>query len=197
MIDQLFGSKTRVKLLSLFFNNPNRSFYVREITRKIDEQINSVRRELSNLLTIGIIKSENSNNKLFYEVNQQYQYYEPFRAIFSGIEIASSDEVTEDAAGLTKKFRELGSVKIAYLLGVFLKDPSSEVDLFIVGDVNRTKLTKLIELLEKEESKEINYTAMNEEEFRYRMSINDRFISDIMNAKKTVVIDTINTETEE
>jgi hypothetical protein len=45
MIEQLFGSKTRVKLLKLFFSNPNRSFYVREITRTIDEQINSVRRE--------------------------------------------------------------------------------------------------------------------------------------------------------
>ena len=57
MIEQLFGSKTRVKLLYLFFGNPNRPFYVREITRKVDEQINSVRRELSNLLSIGIIST--------------------------------------------------------------------------------------------------------------------------------------------
>ena len=56
MVEQLFGSKTRVKLLKLFYSNPNRPFYVREITRKIDEQINSVRRELANLLSIGIYK---------------------------------------------------------------------------------------------------------------------------------------------
>ena len=74
MIEQIFGSKTRVKLLQLFYSNPNRSFYVREITRKIDEQINSVRRELSNLLSIGIISSETTNNKLYYEVKQKYQY---------------------------------------------------------------------------------------------------------------------------
>src|SRR6476646_6024673 len=55
MVEQLFGSKTRVKLLSLFFNNPGRPFYVREITRKIDEQINSVRRELANLLSVGLV----------------------------------------------------------------------------------------------------------------------------------------------
>ena len=71
MIEQLFGSKTRVKLLQLFYSNPNRAFYVREITRKIDEQINSVRRELSNLLSIGIIVSENTENKLYYEVNHR------------------------------------------------------------------------------------------------------------------------------
>src|SRR6266568_9304689 len=82
MIEQLFGSKTRVKLLQLFYSNPNRSFYVREITRKIDEQINSVRRELANMLNIGIIKSDSSNNRLYYEVNREYTYYEPLRAIF-------------------------------------------------------------------------------------------------------------------
>src|SRR3954447_15014906 len=82
MVEQLFGSKTRVKLLQLFYSNPNRSFYVREITRKIDEQINSVRRELSNLLSIGIITSDNTNNKLYYEVNQKYEFYQPLQQIF-------------------------------------------------------------------------------------------------------------------
>src|SRR5271156_4153605 len=84
MIEQLFGSKTRVKLLQLFYSNPNRSFYVREITRKIDEQINSVRRELSNLLNIGIIVSENTNNRLYYEVNQKFEFYKPLQEIFGG-----------------------------------------------------------------------------------------------------------------
>jgi len=79
MVEQLFGSKTRVKLLHLFYENPNRSFYVREITRKIDEQINSVRRELANLLNIGIITSDSSNNKVFYEVNQKYAYFVPLQ----------------------------------------------------------------------------------------------------------------------
>src|ERR1700744_3000397 len=92
MVEQLFGSKTRVKLLQLFYGNPNRSFYVREITRKIDEQINSVRRELSNLLSIGIITSDNNNNKLYYEVNQKYEYYTPLREIFGGKKAAASTD---------------------------------------------------------------------------------------------------------
>lgn len=90
MIEQLFGSKTRVKLLRLFYSNPNRSFYVREITRKVEEQINSVRRELSNLLAIGIIKSDNTNNKLYYEVNQEYEFYEPFRVVFGGAQLVAT-----------------------------------------------------------------------------------------------------------
>ena len=89
MIDALFGSKTRVKLLHLFLNNPGKAFYVREITRLIDEQINSVRRELSNMLEVGIITSNNTDNKLYYEVNQRYDYYVALRAIFADQKVAS------------------------------------------------------------------------------------------------------------
>src|SRR5476651_924000 len=109
MVEQLFGSKTRVKLLQLFYSNPNRSFYVREITRKIDEQINSVRRELSNLLSIGIITSDNNNNKLYYEVNQKYEYYQPLREIFGDKKTASSAKApasTPSPATATSKAAE-------------------------------------------------------------------------------------------
>ena len=75
MIDSLFGSRTRVKLLHLFLSNPNKSFYVREITRLIDEQINSVRRELANMLEVGIITSDSADNKLYYSVNQKYEHF--------------------------------------------------------------------------------------------------------------------------
>jgi len=97
MIEQLFGSKTRVKLLKLFFSNPNRSFYVREITRIVDEQINSVRRELANLLSLGLITSDSSNNKLYYEVDQKYEYFSELQSMFS--EIASE----QDTAGVADK----------------------------------------------------------------------------------------------
>lgn len=85
MIEQLFGSKTRVKLLKLFFSNPNRPFYVREITRKIEEQINSVRRELANMLSLGLITSDDANNKLYYEVNQDYEHYSALQSMFADV----------------------------------------------------------------------------------------------------------------
>ena len=81
MFEQLVGSKTRVKLLSLFYNNPERPFYVREITRKIDEQINSVRRELQNLLNIGIVHSVSQSNRLYYKVNPKYKFHNELQSI--------------------------------------------------------------------------------------------------------------------
>lgn len=194
MIEQLFGSKTRVKLLQLFYANPNRSFYVREITRKIDEQINSVRRELANLLSIGIISSEDTNNRLYYEVNQTYEFYEPLRTIFGGNQ---ADEVQHAAKKPTStapnaerdKIKALGNIEVALYTGQFTRDDSSGIDALIVGDINQHALQKFITELEAQEGKEIRYTVMQPQEFHYRRQIKDRFISAVLGAKKQVLID--------
>jgi predicted transcriptional regulator len=191
VFDQLFGSKTRVKLLSLFLNNPNRSYYVREITRIVDEQINSVRRELSNLLAIGIIRSEGTNNRLYYEVNQKYQFYAPLRAIFTNItsqEEPQLQDAREDNS-MIKKLRAIGNVRLAFETGAFVRDPSAGTDLFIMGDVNRARVAKLVSEMEKELSREINYTVMTPEEFDYRRRLNDRFLSGVLEAKRIVLVD--------
>lgn len=199
MIEQLFGSKTRVKLLQLFYSNPNRSFYVREITRKIDEQINSVRRELANLLSIGIIASDTNNNRLYYEVNQTYDYYEPLSAIFGGGAAASADtKPSKGKATSTKAIKKtatdhpvvaLGNVELALYTGQFTRDERSGVDLLIVGDINQTQLSKFITELEEKEGKEIRYAVMPLSEYRYRDQIKDRFLSDVLASKKQVLVD--------
>lgn len=202
MIEQLFGSKTRVKLLQLFFANPNRSFYVREITRKIDEQINSVRRELSNLLSMGIITSDANKHKLYYEVNQGYEHYPALSMIFGGVKEAkpetSSKEgkaeltITEEEAvpehPLAKAIRSTGKVDLAVMTGQFTRDEQSGVDVLIVGDVNRAKVDHFINELEKSEKKDLRYTVMPLDSFEYRRQINDRFIVGVLAAKKQVII---------
>lgn len=187
MVEQLFGSKTRVKLLQLFYSNPNRSFYVREITRKIDEQINSVRRELANLLSIGIISSDTNNNRLYYEVNQDYEYYAPLAAIFGGgvMTVANAPAAKAEASSI----KSLGNVELAFFTGQFTRDDTSGTDLLIVGDVNQTKLTKFIAELEEQEGKELRFTVMPPQEFKYRQQVNDRFLSLALSAKKQVLID--------
>ncbi len=201
MIEQLFGSKTRVKLLQLFFSNPNRSFYVREITRKIDEQINSVRRELSNLLSIGIISSDTNNNRLYYEVDQNFEYYKPLSAIFGGgtsssaIVATKGEEVDVPKVALPEEsdmavsIRKIGNVELALLTGSFTRDFSSGIDLLIVGDLNKTKTEQFIAELEEKEGKIINYSVFSHDDFMYRRQVNDRFLNNILMAKYQKVVD--------
>jgi hypothetical protein len=188
MVEQLFGSKTRVKLLQLFYGNPNRSFYVREITRKIDEQINSVRRELANLLNIGIISSENTNNRLYYEVNQKYEYYQALSDIFSGKPSSSALPVSEEVQA-DEEFKKLGNVDLIIMTGQFTRDERSGADLVIVGDINQTQASKYINELEKKEGKEVRYVVMPVSEFEYRRKLNDRFIISVLESKKQILLD--------
>ncbi len=192
MIDALFGSKTRIKLLHLFLNNPGKAFYVREITRLIDEQINSVRRELANMMKVGIVKSEEADNKLYYEVDQRYEYYVPLRAIFS------DDKDTETAIREPKqstldwqtKLDEVGGVKLAVMSGVFVAGSASKLDLLLVGNPAPAKIKAFIKALEKKEGREINYSVLAYDEFYYRLSIRDKFITELTSSKHVVLRDT-------
>src|SRR5690606_28003638 len=177
MIDALFGSKTRVKLLHLFLSNPGKSFYVREITRLIDEQINSVRRELANMLEVGVITSDSADNKLYYQVNQRYEHYVALKAIFTGetSEALDAPQGTE-AKAWHKVLADLPSLYLAVAAGVLVKGSHASVDLLLVGDIPQTKLRGAIKKIEAAEGREINYSVLSYDEFYYRFSVRDKFI---------------------
>lgn len=206
MIEQLFGSKTRVKLLQLFYQNPNRSFYVREITRKIDEQINSVRRELANLLSIGLIKSDTNNNRLYYEVNQTFNHYQALASIFGNKKfkpakktIVSEQPMTETVETpeatvveaedpFAKELSRAGNVRLAVYTGQYTRDETVGVDIVVIGDVNHAAVDNLIAEQEKAEKKALRYSIFTVDEYLYRKQVNDKFVVKLLDAKKTVLI---------
>lgn len=189
MIDALFGSKTRVKLLHLFLNNPGKSFYVREITRLIDEQINSVRRELANMLAVGIITSDTADNKLYYEVNQRYEHYVPLRDIFAD---APSQRVRAAKTGSDWRpiVTGLAGVRLSVAAGVLVPHSTAKVDLLIVGGVTPAKVKVVIKAVERLEGRELTYSVLSYDEFYYRLSVRDKFITEILNSAHEVLVDT-------
>ena len=193
MIDALFGSKTRVKLLHLFLNHPGQSFYVREITRLIDEQINSVRRELSNMLEVGVITSDSADNKLYYTVNQRYDFYSPLRAIFANEPMDTNKPSLSDREAVSQQYlgaiAGIAALRIAILSGVLVKGSTSSVDVLLVGTLPAVKVKAAIAIIEKLEGREINYSVMPYEDFYYRLSVRDKFITQILTAKHVVAID--------
>lgn len=185
--EKLFGSKTRAKLLQLFFENPTKSFYVREMTRVIDEQINSVRRELLNLESIGVIKNETFDNKVYYAANSKHPFYRPLIEIFSK-KIASvrdkdiKETTWEEYCRPVKNYLK-GLVVINRLPG------QDGIDLLIVGNDKTKKLTRWAEVIEKKQGKPINYTIMAADDYTYRKSVSDRFITDIFEMEISEIID--------
>lgn len=176
-------------------SNPNRSYYVREITRKVEEQINSVRRELANLLSIGVITSDTQNNRLYYEVNQKFTYFEPLSQMFGAdapkksVKKKSPSHAEKTESSLEADIRSLGNVKLAVLTGQFTRDETSGIDMLIVGDINKTKLENFVSELEIAEKKEIRYVVFTEADYNYRIQIHDKFTLTVLGSKIQVVID--------
>lgn len=178
-LEKLFGSKTRTKLLGLFFGNPERSYYVREMTRVIDEQINSVRRELLNLESIGIIKNETYDNKIYYSANNKHPYARALVMLFS----SRTDIAVETTVVKPNAWEEYVRPVKNYLSCLIVTNrlPGQEgVDLLIVGDDRTKKLTHWAEVVEKKEGKPLNYVIMSRDDFQYRLNVKDRFVSEVL-----------------
>ena len=186
-IEKLFGSKTRAKLLKLFFENPEKSFYVREMTRVIDEQINSVRRELLNLESIGIIKNETFDNKVYYSANNKHPFARPLTDIFSKKVNSARDKDIKEST-----WEEYCRPVKHYLKGLIVVNrlPGQDgIDLLIIGNDKTKKLTRWAEVIEKKQGKPINYVIMSADDFTYRKNVRDRFIGEIFEMEIEEIID--------
>ncbi|MFZ2276075.1 MAG: hypothetical protein WAV68_03855 [Candidatus Nanogingivalis sp.] len=190
-IEALFGSKTRVKLLNLFLTNPDKSFYVREITRLIDEQVNSVRRELKNLEEFKVVKSTTEDRKLFYGINQRFKYYIPLRGMFAGAEIPEIE--TKQIEASTHSWNERISkieknLDVFVISGVLVEGSESNIDMLLVGN-DKSILSSWASEIEKEEGRELNYVVLSMEDFYYRYTTRDTFIAEIFSNEYRVIVD--------
>jgi predicted nucleotidyltransferase len=171
MLDQLFISKVRIKILKLFLTNPDDRYYVREIQRAVDEEINAVRRELSRLLEIKLLTNEQRSNRLYYQVRTDFPLYDELLGMVAK-EHSLGKRLLEQAS-------KLGKVKYAYISRSFaLGNPAGDqdVDLVIIGDVALDKVRRFVKEEEARLGHEINYTVMNEEELELRKDRKDRFL---------------------
>ncbi len=196
-LEQLFGSQTRARLLALFLLHPTTAFFVRELTRRIDAQLNSVRRELKNLLDLELViekegsgktvekKSVFSQKKKFYIANSKSILFEDLRSLFRKIQILLKQS-------LVKEIEHQGTLDYLAFTGRFVDSKNTQnpiqTDLFIVGSIDQKVLQKLIGGLEIDIGHEINYTLLPKEEFLYRKQVSDRFLSSILGSEKVVMV---------
>ena len=176
MLKHLFTSKARVKLLSLFLLNPEREYFVRELTRELDEQINSVRRELENLKKLGLLRSKSRNRRKFYSVNTQHLLYRDLRNIVI--------KATNSSENLIKKIAKMGNLDFLLISGVFVEKDSA-VDLLVVGDIDKEMLGGFLDSLETKEA--IKFSTLTTEDFLYRIKCRDQFILDLISDRDNII----------
>ncbi|OGD81429.1 hypothetical protein A2572_01680 [Candidatus Collierbacteria bacterium RIFOXYD1_FULL_40_9] len=182
-LSDLIISKVRVKLLKIFLGNVKGMYYVRELTRMTKEEINAIRRELENLLAVGLLQSEKRGNRLYYFVKTNYHLYSELVALVT--------KSTGVGKLVTKNRNKLGFVKFLFItqkLARGIERKPEDVDLLIVGKVIMPQIAVLVKSMEKILSTEINYSCMTEDEFNYRKSHQDPFITKVLLQPKVMLV---------
>lgn len=218
MLEKLFGSNARVKILKLFLTRPEEKFYIREIARDLKLQLNSVRRELDNLEKFGLltsdpdvinkitretqsreevlvndvdgIKPKNSVKKAVEGGKQEKKYYKANTTFVLYEEIKSLIMKAQILyeRDFVQKVKETGKPQLLVLTGLFV-NTIAPVDILAIGKLNKAKMVEFIKELESELGREVNYSIMDHSEFKFRRDITDVFLYEILEGKKIVVID--------
>lgn len=197
MLEQLFGSKTRVKLLNIFFQYPERSFYVREIARLANVQLNAIRREISNLENLGLISPISINDAAdsaetvgtgrskYYKSNAACLFFFELKSLLLKAQMLQERELIE----LLKQ--KAGKLKLLLLSGNFTGANDVETDVLMVGEARPMVVAKIISEFEKNLGRSIRYTIMSEKEFTERREIGDKFLYSIFEGKHMAIVDEI------
>jgi len=175
MLEKIFTSRTRVKLITLFTTTPEKDFYLRELERETNENVNSIRRELNNLEKMGLLKKKQRGNQKFYSINRNSPIFEDLKRIVLKTEGLGNE--------LKNNLSRLGYIRYALIFGSFAKGEEierSDIDLLIIGDVKEEVLLRSISKIERKVDREVNYILWSEQEFKQRASKKDNLLVNIV-----------------
>lgn len=197
MLEHLFGSKTRYKLLRLFFRSPEKSYYVRELSRFLGTQINAVRRELELLLKSGLIKEIEDKGKKgfeagaslrrYYMLDTEALIYPELQALLSKAQLAGEQEFIKSIQN------KGGEIKFFLLSGQFTGDHAAPSDILLVGNnLKERNIANIIADYEKEIGTEVRYTTMSDKEFMDRRQMMDKFLYSLFECENVKVVNKFN-----
>lgn len=185
VLESLFGSKEKVRLLRFFLQNPEQVFEAAEVIKKNMLNGAKARKELLNLTKIKFILKRTKKGKLYYELNQGFIFYPELKNL-----IAKSN--TSPNCKSLARVGKIGNVKLAVVSGAFINYEKSKADMIIVGDnISKARLKNLMQALEAEIGKEVSFVLMTMEEFKYRLNMLDKFILEFLEGPHEELINKI------
>ena len=203
ILEKLFESVPKIRVLRLFMQNPELFFTFPEIAERTNVNSRTVKKELQKLAKIGLIKTKIVNIKpeqskkakkkhirakktKVYYVNSRFELLDELHNLITRSSITSRSK-------LIQRLKKLGRVKLAIIAGVFLNKDDTRADLLLVGDNLRKRgLENFLHQTESELGKHLQYTIMDTKEFKYRLDMYDRFLRDVLEYPHEKLINKLN-----
>ena len=183
-LSDIITSKVRIKILELFYSNPNEMYHVRGVVREIKEEINAVRRDLERLEKAGLLKKEPRGNRIYYWPREDYPFFGDMLSIIN--------KTTGLGSQLIENNKKIGKPSFVMFSGKFARHKQrkkeDDVDILFVGDVVLPELATIIRVEESKRGHEINYTVMSRDEFDFRKKRRDPFLLSILSDSRIMII---------
>jgi len=190
ILEKLFGSAAKVKVIKLFLFNPELAFDAAQTAERSKVSVEVARKEINNLADIGFIKSrvytkevKRQRNRTIeiqkkrvsgWTLDPKFPYIDAIQSFLSNINPFKHKDIVDKISRACK-------IQLLIISGIFIKDPDSRADLLVVGDnIKQGQLDKIIKTIESEIGREIRYAVFETPEFKYRLSIFDKLIRDIL-----------------
>ncbi len=183
MLELLFSSTARVKVLALLLLNPQSSFYQRQISALTGLPIRAVQREVERLQTLGLLTSFTRGNQVHYQVNRDFFLFPELKSIF--LKTVGLTALLGDA------LKGVENIALAFIYGSYAanqESTASDIDLLVVGILSSRALHTTLQEAEKLVHREINYTLFSPEEFRTKAQTGNGFLHNVLAAPKIFLI---------
>lgn len=185
MLDFLKNGKGEI--LNLMFLNPDKKYYLAEIAKILGRESSAYQKYIENFIEEGVFKDERIGNMRFFWLNKDYPLYTEIKNIISktiGVE-----------AQLKVLLNEIDLVETAFIFGSFASDKfssNSDIDLFVIGQVNQDYFIEQITKLETQINRDINYHIYSKKEVLDKINIENDFINNIFSRKIILLKGNIN-----
>lgn len=184
MLEILFSSVARIKLLKILLMEGESRFYVRELATRAGLPTANVHQELANLLRAEIVTKEKSGRQVYYSINNRCPIIPELRSIFIKT-VGIADVIRASLSDIS------GRIESAFIFGSIAdgsESSRSDVDLFVIGDVSLGDMTQAISSVEREIRREVNPVVFPSREFHDRVQSGEHFVNSVLKEKKIFLI---------
>lgn len=177
-ISKLFWSKCRTKLLEKFFleyeSGNNKWFHMRALSRELDEQINSVKRELDNLTELWLLKHRTELKKKIFFINSNFILLDEFIGVFIKV-YNPMEKVKEYFKNKLDLELVILNDSIKYKL---FKPGKSILDIFLIWEIDKDDFNAFLASVFY--GRKIKYAIISTEDFYHRLEFWDKLIKNIL-----------------
>lgn len=201
LLEQFFGGPFKLKLWKVFALNASKEFTLKDLTRLTKTKSTLLIQSLKEMMRQGIIEGhkkayitekQQKDRAIFYRLTKEYPLMPEITQLILTAIPRSSDKVLSELQPLMRLKTVLLSGFFTSKLGLSTQTFSatqSPVDMLLVFEKIPVNVTDIVSELEHKLGRDLRYAALDETDFKYRHSIGDKLIRDVLDFDHIVAMD--------